>query len=31
MKECIVDGCHADCEKGRRYCRAHYLEKEGAS
>lgn len=28
MKECIVDGCHADCEKGRRYCRAHYLERK---
>ena len=28
MKKCIVDGCSAECEKGRRYCREHYLERQ---
>ena len=28
MKHCIVDGCNAECEKGRRYCRQHYLERK---
>lgn len=28
MKQCIVDGCSSECETGRRYCRAHYLERK---
>ena len=28
MKQCIVDGCSAECMQGRRYCREHYLERK---
>ena len=28
MKQCIIDGCADACEKGRRYCRRHYLERK---
>ncbi len=27
MKTCIIDGCDAECVKGRRYCLEHYLER----
>ena len=27
MKTCIIEGCTNECEKGRRYCREHYLER----
>ena len=28
MKVCIVEGCNKECEKGRRYCREHYLARK---
>ena len=28
MKPCIVDNCANACEKGRKYCREHYLERK---
>ena len=28
VKRCVVNGCNADCEKNRRYCREHYLEQK---
>ena len=28
MKTCIIEGCNSECEKGRRYCREHYLERK---
>ena len=28
MKQCIVEGCFSECTEGRRYCRAHYLERK---
>lgn len=28
MKTCIIEGCINECEKGRRYCREHYLERK---
>ena len=27
MKICSIDGCNNECDKGRRYCRKHYLER----
>ena len=28
MKTCCIDGCDSECEKGRRYCREHYLQRK---
>ncbi len=28
MKTCCIDGCASECEKGRRYCREHYLQRK---
>lgn len=30
MKKCIIDDCSNTCEKGRRYCKEHYLERKRA-
>lgn len=27
MKICSIDGCNNECDKGRRYCHRHYLER----
>ena len=28
MKQCIIEDCCNECEKNRRYCRKHYLERK---
>lgn len=27
MKECIIENCKSECDKGRKYCHKHYLER----
>ena len=29
-KICIIEGCHQQCDKGRRYCHRHYLDRKAA-
>lgn len=28
MKECIIENCNCEADKGRRYCHKHFLQRK---